>query len=172
MIRKHTYLTPYAILLIFYFLTTSLAIPAPITERSHLLKRGENEKKCPCTYIHSEFDGVYKGEITLIQEENGGTSIFGLFSKGFEDDDEYTFYILDDYGKPFHDMTKYLNIKFVNGGTEPFSAKIPDLNIDCGDDNILSKHVSLEKRACKAGDKVAINKKGSNTGPTTGKPTC
>ncbi|CAG8666437.1 9485_t:CDS:1, partial [Racocetra fulgida] len=169
MIKKHFSLTLYVILFFFYFLTVSLAIPTLITERSPLLKRGEKEKKCPCTYIHSQFDDVYKGEITLIQEENGGTSIFGFFSEGFEKDGEYTFHILDDYGKSLHDITEYLNIKFVNGGTGPFSAKIPQ-NIDCGEDSILSKHGSLELRACKPGDKVGINKKGSNSGPTTGKP--
>ncbi|CAG8794976.1 17876_t:CDS:1, partial [Racocetra fulgida] len=84
---------------------------------------------CPNTYIHNQFDDVYKGEITLIQEENGGTSIFGFFSEGFEEDGEYTFHILDDYRNSLHDITKYLNIKFVNGGTGPFSAKIPQ-NID------------------------------------------
>ncbi|CAG8826981.1 195_t:CDS:1, partial [Racocetra persica] len=98
------------------------------------------------------------------------SSCGGFFSEGFEEDGEYTFHILDDYGNSLHDITKYLDIKFVNGGTGPFSVKIPQ-NIDCGEDSILSKHGSLEVRACKSGDKVAINKKGTDSGPTTGKPT-
>ncbi|CAG8764032.1 29175_t:CDS:1, partial [Racocetra persica] len=74
--------------------------------------------------------------------------------------------------KSLHDITEYLDIKFVNGGTgSPFSAKIPQ-NIDCGEDSILKKHGSLELRACKTGNKVGINKKGSNSGPTTGTPPC
>ncbi|RIB02634.1 hypothetical protein C2G38_2255476 [Gigaspora rosea] len=137
MVGKYSFFALYAILLFLSSLITTLDIPAPTTERSPLLERGENcEKICPCTYIHNEFDDVFKGEITLIQDENGGTHVFGLFREGFDDDCEYSFLIIDDYGNTLFDMTEYLNVKFVNGGTDPIYAKIDDLNLDCGENGI------------------------------------
>ncbi|CAG8508779.1 4017_t:CDS:1 [Gigaspora rosea] len=106
---------------------------SPLETRTH-------DKICPCTLATSKFKGKVNGVIVYAQDECGTTTVVGFFGNGFKKDKKYEFKITDDCGKVLRDMTDDLNVTFVDGGTEPFSAKLYDVNLNCDKHGVLNAH--------------------------------
>ncbi|CAG8693827.1 3775_t:CDS:1, partial [Scutellospora calospora] len=72
-----------------------------------------------------KFGDKVNGLMVFAQKECGSTVISGIFRDGLVDPEmnNYTFVVQEPCGKA-RDITKDLNIKFVNGGTDPFTAVI------------------------------------------------
>ncbi|CAG8734172.1 17982_t:CDS:1 [Gigaspora margarita] len=98
------------------------------------------DKICPCALATSEFKGKVNGVIVYSQDECGITRVVGQFRSGFKKDKHYKFKITDDCGRVLRDMTHDLNVTFVDGGTDTFSAKLYDVNLNCDKHGVLNAH--------------------------------
>ncbi|RIB09144.1 hypothetical protein C2G38_2044553 [Gigaspora rosea] len=107
--------------------STARSIP-PLSDVSPLLQRRHEDDVC-YDYIAAEakFCGQVTGIMTFIQDDSADiTFVNGLFSKGLDypEKHQYNIVLKDCDGKIVKNLTKELCLKFVDGGTEPFSAYV------------------------------------------------
>ncbi|SRR6266498_2118987 len=137
----------------FYFFLAFIAVSMAVDDvestdqtfnKRDVLDKRTDKRKCPCTLARSVFDGKLsegpvRGLVVYGQDENGYTTITGLFTSGFENTNKtYTVTIVDGCGNLLYDITCELDLKFTgNGGSKPFAHKFKYINLDCYDNGIL-----------------------------------
>ncbi|GES92177.1 hypothetical protein GLOIN_2v1520614 [Rhizophagus clarus] len=98
---------------------------------------------CQCTTAFADFDsssssGPFRGFVAFGQDENGSTTIFGAFNRGFNTNCTYQFLIEDEHDNILYDVTDGLDVQLTDdGGTDAFSHKFSDINLDCQSNGIL-----------------------------------
>ncbi|RHZ88251.1 hypothetical protein Glove_24g49 [Diversispora epigaea] len=123
---------------------------------------------CPCTVATAVFLGTFVGEVVFAQDPCGSTLVTGLFSDGFDPENNwYGFLIVDACGNLLYNLTSALDIEFRKNGTFPFSARLDDLNLDCDSDGVLlaecddsKHHKHYHKRA--TGANLEVQENGQN----------
>ncbi|CAG8519293.1 13480_t:CDS:2 [Dentiscutata erythropus] len=92
--------------------------------------------KCPYTEAKAIFDNIVHGFVVFTQDKYGNTQVNGIFRDGLINP-PYQFYITDKCGNVIRNITQDLNVKYINNGTKPFSAKLISLNLNCNKNGIL-----------------------------------
>ncbi|GBC09467.1 hypothetical protein RclHR1_00890003 [Rhizophagus clarus] len=98
---------------------------------------------CQCITAFSDFDsspssGPFRGFVAFGQDDNGSTTIFGAFNRGFDPNCTYEFLIEDGHNRVLYNITEGLNVQITNdGGTKAFTHKFNNINLNCHSNGIL-----------------------------------
>ncbi|CAB4426888.1 unnamed protein product [Rhizophagus irregularis] len=108
-----------------------------------------NKRWCECTTAFANFNsthlsGPFRGTVTYFQHEDGKTTVFGAFSKGFRHGCHYNFTIVKN-NKVIFDLTKGLNVQInKDGSTRPFNHTFSDLQLTCGSHPVLDPYTMVQ----------------------------
>ncbi|GBB97457.1 hypothetical protein RclHR1_00030015 [Rhizophagus clarus] len=122
-----------------FLITVSAALPANDKLADIFYKRNN----CQCTTAFAYFDsspssGPFRGFVAFSQDETGSTTIFGAFTLGFDPKCTYDFTIDNKHGDVEYNITRGLDVQVTgDGGTEAFSHKFTDINLDCNSNGLL-----------------------------------
>jgi hypothetical protein len=145
------YLTFFCVILT--LMAGSSALPATNELANSLFKRTQ----CKCGVFLADFGGTYDskrhegavGLMTFSQDENGCTTVTGIFKSGFKDVKDPKFAINDHCGNKLFDLSGLDVQPTEDGGTKSFRKVFKDLSMDCGPESIFARN---EKSSCSSSD--------------------
>ncbi|GBC05646.1 hypothetical protein RclHR1_06340002 [Rhizophagus clarus] len=122
-----------------FLITISAALPADDKLANIFYERNN----CQCATAFADFDsspssGPFRGFVAFGQDENGSTTIFGAFNRGFNPNCTSEFLIVDSHGHVKYNVTRGLDVHITSdGGTEAFSHRFSNINLNCHSNGIL-----------------------------------
>ncbi|GBC05656.1 hypothetical protein RclHR1_06340012 [Rhizophagus clarus] len=150
-----------------FLITISAAMPADDKLADLFYKRNN----CQCTTAFSDFDsssssGPFRGFVAFGQDENGSTTIFGAFNRGFNPNCTSEFLIEDERNRVLYNVTSGLNVQITSdGGTEAFTHRFSNINLNCHSNGILLGGHNLRDKVKYCSNKKFVvrnnNQKGS-----------
>jgi hypothetical protein len=139
------YLTFFCVILT--LIAGSSALPATNELANSLFKRTQ----CKCGVFLADFGGSSGskrsegavGMMTFSQDENGYTTVTGIFKSGFKDVKDPKFALNDHCGNKLFDLSG-LNVQPTeDGGTKSFRKVFKDLSMDCGPESIFTRNAKI-----------------------------